>query len=509
MNVRSRIPVLLLSALVFTSFSLPVLWAQAAQPAPAPPPTDTGHQDSSRELSISVGKTAVIDFTSPVTRVAVGLGEVVEASAVSPTEILVNGKTPGTTTLIVWEQGGVRQFFNVTVHLNRFTTDDTLAGLRRQLNVELPGQDVHATSENGLIYLRGTVKDLISSDRAYQIANNVGKTVNMLYVNIPEAPAQILLKVRFCSVDRSLEKQLGLNFYTLGATNTIGQISTGQFSPPIVSDVAGSATAVSATQLPITIFRPDLSLGANIEALETKGLVESLAEPNLLAEDGKEASFLAGGEYPYPVVQGGSAGSAPTVTIQFKEFGIRLNFLPTLTPRGTIRLQLSPEVSSLDFTNAIEISGFNVPAIDVRRVKTEVELGEGQSFIIGGLLDNTENESFQKIPFLGDIPVLGKFFQSIQRTKNNSELIVIVTPVIVPPIPVGQPLPSLHYPVKFLAPNSTVPMYNPGGEAGAAPAANGAPATSTIPIETLIEYNKPEKPLSGAGSYQVGTGGSQ
>lgn len=490
MNVRSRIAAVSLCALSITTLSAPTLWAQAATP-------DQGtRQDASRELSIVVGKTAVIDFTHPITRVAIGLGEIAEVTAVSPTEVIVNGKAPGNTSLIVWEQGGVRQFFNVAVHPSRFSTDDSMTGLRRELNLELPGENINATSENGQIYLRGTVKDLTDSDRAVQIASNVGKVVNLLYVAVPQSPPQILLKVRFCSVDRSAEKQLGLNIFSTGAANTIGAVSTGQFSPPGVTlPSAGSpATAAITNALNLFVFRPDLDLGATLQALETKGVVESLAEPNVLAEDGKEASFIAGGEYPYPVVQGTASGAAGAVTIQFKEYGIRLTFIPTVTPRGSIRLQLAPEVSTLDFTNAIQVSGFNVPAIDIRRVKTEVELMDGQSFVVGGLLDNTETETFQKIPFIGDIPILGKLFQSIQRTKNNTELIVVVTPVIVPAIPAGQPLPALNYPVKFLPPNSNIPMHTPEA-ATATPTSTSVPQPSTIPVEQLIESNKPEKPL--------------
>jgi len=307
-----------------------------------------------------------------------------------------------------------------------------------------------------------------------------------------------MLKVHFCSVDRSAEKQLGINIFSNGATNTIGAVTTGQFSPPAASN-GGSAIT---NALNIFLYRPDLNLGATLQLLETKGIVESLAEPNIIAEDGKQASFLAGGEYPYPVVQGTASGAAGAITIQFKEFGIRLSFIPTITPRGTIRLQLSPEVSALDFTNSLEVSGFNVPAISIRRVKSEVELDNGQSFVIGGLLDNTENETFQKIPFIGDVTILGKLFQSIQRTKNNTELIVIVTPQIVPPIPAGQPLPALHYPVAFLAPNSNIPMTNPEGGATTA-----APQPSSMPVESLIEANKPEKPLVLEGYSLSNTGG--
>ena len=182
-------------------------------------------------------------------------------------------------------------------------------------------------------------------------------------------------------------------------------------------------------------------MGADISALETKGVVQVLAEPNVMATNGKEASFLAGGEFPYPVVQGTTGGTA-AVTIEFKEYGIRLNFIPTITPRGTIRLQVAPEVSALDYTNEANISGFEVPGITTRRVNTEVELADGESFMIGGLLDKTTTDTFQKIPFLGDIPILGKLFQSELKTKNDTELIVIVTPEIVSPFPAGATLPN-------------------------------------------------------------------
>lgn len=493
MNVRSRILVLPVCLV-----SIAVLSGSALRAQVQAPPADAPRQDSTRDLSIAVGKTALIDFTSPVTRAAIGLGDVAEVNAVSPTEILVNGKAPGTTSLIVWEEGGGRRFFNVIVHPSRFATDDSMSGLRRELSLELPGQEISATTDNGVVYLRGTVRDINSSDRAVQIASTAGKVVNLLYVDVPQAPPQILLKVRFCSVDRNVENQLGLNVFSSGATNTLGAVSTGQFSPTTVSPSGGINSGGS---LNISVFRPDLNFCATLEALETKGLVERLAEPNLLAENGKEAGFLAGGQFPYPVVQGGVGGQVGAVTIEFKEFGIRLGFIPTITPRGTIRLQLAPEVSSLDFSNAIEVSGFNVPAIDVRRVKTEVELANNQSFIIGGLLDNQENQTFEKIPFIGDIPILGKLFQTMQRTKNNTELIVIVTPVIVPPIPAGQPLPALNYPVKFMPPNSNIPMANPEAAASGGPAAQPA----SIPVEALIDSNKPEKELSkeATGGYAV------
>ncbi len=242
-----------------------------------------------------------------------------------------------------------------------------------------------------------------------------------------------------------------------------------------------------------------------MQALEQKGLAEVLAEPNVLAKNGHQASFLAGGEYPYPVAQTGATGggSAP-ITIQYKQYGIVLAFLPTITNRGTIRLQVAPEVSSLDYANSVNIGGASVPALTIRRVNTEVELADGQSFVIGGLLDNRETYNFEKIPFLGDIPILGKFFQTMQRTKSNSELIVIVTPEIVNPIDAGTPLPELKYPEGFLPPNSPIPMHTPDTKvAGTAP----PPPPATIPVEKLIESQKPEIPLVISGGIGVGGGG--
>jgi pilus assembly protein CpaC len=258
-------------------------------------------------------------------------------------------------------------------------------------------------------------------------------------------------------------------------------------------------------ELNIFGFLPGLNVGATLQALETKGVVETLAEPNILAVNGKEASFLAGGEYPYPIAQQASGG-APTITIMFKEYGIRLNFVPTVTPRGTIRLQVAPEVSALDFTNAVEVSGFDVPAITSRKMKTEVELGDGQSFIIGGLLDNEETDTFEKIPFLGDIPVLGKFFQSMSKKKTNTELIVICTTELVAPIPAGEPLPQLKLPEKFLPPNTGIPMNTPDAKNAAN---TPAPAPASIPIETLIDSMKPETPMvieGSTGAFGAGSG---
>jgi pilus assembly protein CpaC len=471
-------------------------------------------QDSTNEVAVAVGKTLLIDTARPISRVAVGLGEVAEASAVTPTEIMVNGKAPGETSLIIWDNRGGRQFFNITVRPSSAVTTDNLDAIRRELSLELPGQSFKVTSENNMVFLRGTVKDLTSSSRAVQIAGTGGKVVNLLNVNVPAADPQILLKVRFASVDRSKETQLGLNLFSTGFGNVLAGTSTGQFSPPTVTPgtgTTGQGTVSLSNELNLFAFLPGLNLGATLQALEQRGVVEVLAEPNVMAVNGKEASFLAGGEYPYPVAQASGTGGGSTISITFKEYGIRLNFIPTITPRGTIRLQVAPEVSALDFTNAIEISGFDIPAITERKVKTEVELSDGQSFVIGGLLDKNETETFQKIPFLGDIPVLGKFFQSIQRTKTDTELIVIVTPEIVAPIGAGSALPELKYPQPFLPSNSGIAMNTPDAKT---PANTPATPPPTIPVEKLIESMKPEPPLviegatGGFGTGSQGTSGA-
>ena len=509
MRSKAGINIASLSALCVFLCAVSGLQAQTS-PALAPAAqAGASLQDSANELSVAVGKMVLVDTAQPIARVALGLAEVAEVQALNPTEVMVTGKTAGETSLIIWDVKGGRQFFNVTVRASTTGLDDSLEGIRRELRAELPGQALKVTSDNGIIFLRGTVKNLNNSARAEKIASTGGKVVNLLNVDVPPADPQILLKVRFESVDRTKETQLGINLFSSGFGNTIGAVTTGQFSPPGLNLPTGGTSAVAPTisnQLNLFAFLPGLNLGATLQALEQRQLAEVLAQPNIIAANGKEASFLAGGEYPYPQVQGSSSAVGGAVTIQFKEYGVRLNFIPTITPRGTIRLQVAPEVSTLDFTNGIEISGFDVPGIDTRRVNTEVELADGQSFAIGGLLDDTDNETFMKIPFLGDIPILGKFFQSMQKTKVSTELIVIVTPEIVTPIEAGATLPEPKYPGKFLPPNSGIPMNNPDAKTAAN---TPAPAPPSLPVEKLIDSMRPERPLiieSGSGTFGASSG---
>jgi pilus assembly protein CpaC len=452
--------------------------------------------ESSSILSVTVGKSVIVNSQTPIERVAVGFGDVAEATAVTPREVLVSGKAPGSTSLIVWQQGGGKLFFEVNVAPNRYVTDTAFDSVRREIAKELPGQNVTLTGDNGVVYLRGNVKDLTSAGRAMSIASALGRVVNLLYVDVPAAHAQILLKVRFASLDRNRSNQLGLNLFSTGAANTIGSTTTQQFPAPTLPQTPQPNNLtnpfVFSDLLNLFLFRKDINLGATIKALEIKGVLQTLAEPNVLAEDGKEASFLAGGEFPYPVFQGNTVG-AGAITIQFREFGIRLDFIPKITPRGTIQLQVAPEVSSLDFVNGLTIEGFNVPGLSIRKMHTEVELQEGQTFAIGGLLDKRVTETFEKMPIMGDLPVLGKFFQSKSVNRQNTELIVIVTPELVQPIPAGGATPGLKYPLPFLdSQNTDAVGKSVTGAGGPAPT---VPAQKSIPVEKLLESMQPEKPL--------------
>jgi pilus assembly protein CpaC len=454
-------------------------------------------QPSPRELAVGVGKSIIMDSPVNIERVSVANGELAEAVAVTPREVLINGKMPGETSLVIWQQGGNRLVFDLVVQ----PSTTRLEAVRGQLQRELTGQAVSIEIEDTNVFLRGTVKDLTAAERALAIAATLGKPVNLLNVNVPAVDPQILLKVRFANVDRAASSELGANIMSTGALNTPARLSTGAFSPPAVETATGTGTSFTFTDaLNVFLFRPDLNLAATIRALQSKRLLEILAEPNVLAINGKQAYFLAGGEFPFPTLQGGGAGLG-AVTIQFREFGVRLNFLPKITPRGTIRLQVTPEVSSLDFANALVFQGFTIPGLSTRRVQTEIELQHGQSFAIGGLLDNRVTESFSKIPGLGDIPLIGKIFQSRTATKNNTELLVLVTPELVRPIPEGQALPSIAMPVEFLKDAPQVLPRTPGLETtGPVPV---TPPRETMPVEDLVKSEKETPAASPSAAPQV------
>jgi pilus assembly protein CpaC len=458
----------------------------AEQPAPAPP-------TAARELYVTVGKSLLVDSPTVIQRVSVANGTIAEAIATTPREVLVNGKSAGETSLIVWQTNGNRLIFDLIVQASSTRLDN----INRELRTEMGDQKVNVSLEDGVPFLRGTVNDLMNADRAVLIASALGaKPVNLLRVKVPPVEAQILIKVRFADVDRTYSQQLGINFFSTGATNTVGSVTTSQFTPPQLQGTVGNKNSQTTTfnltnALNIFFFRPDLNLGATIEALQAQNWLQILAEPNVLTLNNRPASFLAGGEFPFPTLQGGGAGLG-AVTIQFREFGVRINFTPTVTPRGTIRLQVVPEVSSLDFANGLTFQGTTIPGLSTRRVQTEIELESGQSFAIGGLLDNRVTEQLNKIPGLGDIPFFGRLFRSRSLQKNNSELLVIVTPEIVRPIASAQAVPDLKFPRKFMDTNTPGPMHQPGMEVtGPVPV---HPPVETVPVEQLMQLQRAPQP---------------
>ncbi len=459
--------------------------ALSAQNGPAP-----------SELFVGLNKSNILENAAGVKRISIANPEIAEAVAVSKTEVLVNGKAPGDTSLILWDLTGQKTIFNVHVTLSDTRPD----AVRGELQRELAGQDVSFDLSNGSVFLRGTVNDVTSADRATAIASTLGKVVNLLNVKVPDAEPQILLKVRFANVDRTAASQLALNIISTGATNTIGGISTRQFGgQPSFDFTHNPFTTTFNDLLNVFLFRPDLNLAAAIQALEQQQVLQILAEPNLLTVSGRPANFLAGGEFPYPTIQGGAAGVGQ-ITIQFREFGVRIHFQPTITPRGSIRLAVTPEVSALDYANGLTVSGYTVPGLTMRRVQTEVELESGQSFVIAGLLDNRTTENLSKIPGIGDIPLLGKLFQSRSITKTNSELLVLVTPELVRPIPAGGKTPEVKMPRPFIKGLATKAPQNPVDETGK------LPSTKTLPIEILKNWSEPE-PSDAAPNAPAGNSG--
>lgn len=444
---------LLLGSLLAPSFGSS-LWAappgggtQARESRGGIPQLELLNLGSGATVSVHTGQSLLVHAPQPLSRVSVADPEIATALIVSPQELLLHGKKPGTVSIILWDEQ------EQTYSLQLEVTLDTVA-LQNALSRIFPGEEVQVVQSGGSLVLTGHVSSQKVAEQILALAETeASSVVNML---APGEKGEVLLQVRFAEVNRAAIQELGVNIFSTGAANTSGALSTQQFgsllgnvgavpesvgrgtdpkTPNLAAGGIGNPTHGSPSVFGLTdllnifLFRPDLNLGVVIRALEQRNLLQILAEPNLLAIDGQEASFLAGGEFPFPVVQGGTNFTA--VTIQFKEFGVRLKFLPQIQRDGKIRLKVSPEVSSLDFSNALTVSGFLIPALSTRRASTEVELADGQSFAIAGLIDNRLSEVVSKVPLLGDIPFLGKLFRSRALNQTNTELMVMVTPRLV------------------------------------------------------------------------------
>ncbi|HYP07907.1 MAG TPA: pilus assembly protein N-terminal domain-containing protein [Bryobacteraceae bacterium] len=397
------------------------------------------------EMRLTVGKSIVLDYPADIRQISTSDPAVVDAVAVSTREVLLNAKTAGTVTVIVWSREGQRTIYSINVEQN-------LEPLRRLLKDTFPTENIVVQSSRDAVSLTGNVSNREIADRAVAMVTPFGRSiVNNLRVAPAPVDKQVLLRVRFAELNRNASTSFGVNLFSTGATGTIGRVTTGQFGAVSPSTVGQGANTFSISDaLNVFAFRPDLNLGAVIRALQAEGVLQILAEPNLVTTTGKEASFLVGGEFPVPILQGG--GNAGAVTIQFREFGIRLTFNPVVTENGTIKMYVKPEVSTIDLANAVTVSGFLIPALATRRMETNVELGPGQSFVIGGLIDDRVQDSLNKVPGLSSIPLLGAIFKSREERKNRTELIVLVTPEVTRPLEAGEPPQMPVFPREFMGP---------------------------------------------------------
>ncbi len=393
-------------------------------------------------VRLMVGRSAVVNPGGTIARVSLTSADVADALVTSSTELLINGKTPGTISMFVWDRAGGIKRYEIVVQRD-------LARLSEQIKELFPTESIDVQSNGRNIVLSGTVTNKDVVERAINLASGYvdkkDEVVTLLKLQEGAPTNQVMLRVRFAEVSRTALTELGVGFFTspTGINNNIGRVTTSQVPTPTFTDqqwtkastdAGADVTAASgkfsiADFMNLFFFNSKYDVGAVVKALQTRGLFESLAEPNLVAESGKEATFLAGGEFPIPVAQGSGANLA--ISVQFKEFGVRLGFTPTVVG-NRVHLKIKPEVSTLDFANAVQLNGFRIPALSTRRTETELELTNGQTFAIAGLLNNNMTNTLQKIPGIGDIPILGALFKSKAAQKNRTELVVMITPEILP-----------------------------------------------------------------------------
>ena len=435
----------------------------AAQAPPTPPGAPTFET-----VSLTAGRSVVLATEFDIVRVAVTNPAVADATVVMPREVLVDGKAPGTISLILWGTS-VRKQYDVVV-------DPGVPTLQQQLSAFFPGENIRVSLNEESLVLTGHVSNNAVMLKAGEIAaasSSKLKVINLLQLPGGSTSQQVMLQVRFAEVNRRALQELGITLFA-SKTAWVGRSTTGQFAAPNFDDTAssgsgsGNGPAVGSLTfsdyLNLFFFQRNQGWGFLVRALKQKGYFQSLAEPNLIAYDGQEASFLAGGEFPVPFV----SGAAGTVSVTWKEFGVRLKFKPTIAG-NVIRLHVNPEVSALDFNNGVTISGFRIPALTTRRAETEVELRDGQSFAIAGLLNNSSQSDGSAVPILSRLPIVGSLFKSKAERAERTELLVLVTPRLVRPLDPDE-VPALPTdPKSFLEPeggdDQTPPA--PGGTADA------------------------------------------
>jgi len=415
------------------------------------------------QVSVTAGRSTIITTTFDVTRIAITNPAIADAVVVQPREVLVDGKAPGTITLMIWG-AGERLQYDIVV-------EQPVSSLEQQLHQLFPGEEVAVAVNADGVVLSGRASStqvMLRIAEVVRAAQPKANVINMLQVPGGSDAQQVMLQVRIAEVNRRALSELGTTLFTgpTGAGDWIGRSTTSQFPAVDFKDLERSETPTSldlkgkmefSDFLNIFLFNTNWNAGALVRALKQTGHFQSLAEPNLIAYNGREASFLAGGEFPVPIVT-----ALGQVTIQFKEFGVRLNFTPTIAG-DLIRLKVRPEVSELDFNNGITLEGFRIPALQTRRAETEVELRDGQSFAVAGLIDNTAQLDTAAIPLLSQVPIIGHLFKSKADRKERTELLVLITPRLVRALNPDEvpPLPTL--PGRFLPPGDDLGERFDGG----------------------------------------------
>jgi len=376
-------------------------------------------------VNVLVGQSRVINFDRPVGRFSVSNPEIAEAILVTPDQVLVNGKAFGQVNFIAWEQtGGQFLVFDVYVRANLSLIDSQIRAL-------FPKDDIRLSQANGSVVISGSVSTATTAAQVQSVIEAANfKVVNMLTSPVSNA-SQIQLEVRVAEVNRNRLRDYGTSFLTNGQTG--GYANSGGGPSQISDSVIGAASAIMQPALNVLLFNKGINTAAMLRVMRQEGAFRELAEPNLIAMNNQQASFLAGGEFPVPVLQTGQSGGNG-ITIVWKEYGIRLNFKPVIIDEDHIRLELEPEVSTIDFANGVRFNGFVVPALRTRRAKTGVELRDGQSFALAGLLDNSETKTLSRIPIVSDIPVIGALFKSKSFEKKETELMFFVTAHMVKPV---------------------------------------------------------------------------
>ena len=400
----------------------------------------------SARIEMTFGKSIVLKSDTPVKRVSIANPEVADFVLISSREIYVTGKSAGSTNITLWQDDHISAIYDIVVNYD-------ISDLKHRLHEFYPGEtDLQLTATNDSITLSGKVTNAATLSHAISLAQAYapeGSITNLVQVG---GVHQVMLEVRVCEMSRSLTKRLGINiFYSRGtdfAVSTLGGLAE-LVSPDSAELITGPlGWAVSPAVNGYLQFDVGSATWTGlIDALEEDSLIKVLAEPTLIALSGQSASFLAGGEFPVPVPQG-----LGTAAIEYKPFGVGLVFTSVVLNQDKINIKVSPEVSDLDFSTAVQFQGFIVPGLRTRRATTTIELGDGKSFAIAGLLRDNVRTVVNKFPLLGDIPVLGTLFQSKEFQREETELIIIVTPHLVKPLDMAkQPLPTDFY----VAPNDT------------------------------------------------------